>query len=311
MRESDAANVGHVDVRALRFLARVLETRSVTRAGESMGLSQPAASRLLGQLRRAFGDDPLLVRKAGGGYVPTARAVELMPALAEALGATERLFAPAGFDPASSTRTVRLAATDYGAAVALVPLARELAAAAPGISLDVGSWTPDTLERLEGGGLDLALYPDTALPVGFRHLSLFADGYACLVRRDHPVLAHRDEHGLIDPARLAELPRVLLLYPEGVATRVDDPLAAHGPSRAAGTFRTPYFLCGPLLVADSDHALCVPRRSADLMTRMGDVVAVDLPAAGGFGYGLIWHERGDADPCLSWVRERVAASVTR
>lgn len=64
MREADAA-LDHLDLRSLRLLAAVLEHRSVTRAGERLGLSQPAASRAVAHLRRALGD-PLLVRAGVG-----------------------------------------------------------------------------------------------------------------------------------------------------------------------------------------------------------------------------------------------------
>jgi DNA-binding transcriptional LysR family regulator len=227
MHMSNDYGFGHIDLRALRFLALVLEHRNVTQAGEALGLSQPAASRLLRQLRRALGDDPLLVRGAGGGYVPTSRAASLMPRLAEALAATDRLFARAAFDPASSTRRFRVATTDYGAAVVLTRLASAIRAEAPTISLEVRGWDADTLMNMEEGRIDLALYSDEPLPAGFHHARLFDEGFACVLRSDHPVLDCRDEQGRITPERLAELPRVVLLYPEGNGIGVDDPLAKY------------------------------------------------------------------------------------
>ncbi|MFD0391336.1 LysR family transcriptional regulator [Tistrella bauzanensis] len=227
MRISDDHGVGHIDIRALRFLALVLELRNITRAGEVMGLSQPAASRLLAQLRRALGDDPLLVRTRTG-YVPTVRAARLIPHLAETLAATDRLFSGDRFDPATSTRQVRVATTDYGSAVVLTGLARDLAQSAPGISLEVRPWTTHTLDDLESGHVDVALYTDDPLPAGFHHQALFEERFACVVRHDHPVLAHRDRHGHVAAARLARLPRVRLSYIDGTRTEIDDPLAAFG-----------------------------------------------------------------------------------
>lgn len=55
MRKMDEA-LGALDLRALHLLATVLRLRSVTRAAEELGLSQPAASRALAHLRRALGD---------------------------------------------------------------------------------------------------------------------------------------------------------------------------------------------------------------------------------------------------------------
>jgi DNA-binding transcriptional LysR family regulator len=309
MQKTDENGFGHIDIRALRFLALVLELRSVTSAGESMGLSQPAASRLLAQLRRAMGDDPLLVRARGGGYVPTVRAAELMPKLTHTLAATDLLFARNEFDPATSKRVLRVATTDYGSAVVLTGLACDLAKSAPGISLDVRPMTTDTLNDLEEGRVDFALYTDDELPPSFRHQKLFNETFACVVRHDHPVLKHRDRRGRVSIAQLAELPRVLLVYIDGSKVEVDDPLEAFGGKRKAGSFFTPYFLSAPLLLGGSDHVMCIARRAADLVASMAKVTVVDIPEAGGFTYCTIWHERADGDGCLAWIRQRVERCI--
>ncbi len=309
MQKANEYGFGHIDIRALRFLSLLLETRSVTRSGEALGLSQPAASRLLAQLRRALGDDPLIVRASGGGSVLTARAVELVPLLADALSSAERLFSAGGFDPAASERTFRIATTDYGAAVVLAPVARDLRARAPGVSIDIRTFDTSTLNELEEGYLDLALYTDETLPKGFRQNVLFQERFACVVRRDHPVLAHRDEHGTVPVTRLAELPRVLLTYPEGARRGVDDPLLELTGAGQSGSFLTPYFLAGPLLVSQSDHVLCMARRVAELVAEMADVQVVDMPDTMGFTYCIAWHERTDRDPAHIWMRQCIEECV--
>lgn len=177
MQNSNKAGYGHIDLRALRFLALVLETRSVTRAGEVLGLSQPAASRLLSQLRRALGDDPLIVR-ASRGHVLTERAAAVFLVLRDLLSTAQRLFSAAGFDPSSSRKTFRVATTDYGAAVVLAPLASEIAKRAPGVSLDVQHFSGATFADLEEGRLDFALYTDAPLAAGFQHQLLFEASFA-------------------------------------------------------------------------------------------------------------------------------------
>ncbi|WGI26397.1 LysR family transcriptional regulator [Halomonas alkaliantarctica] len=302
---------GHLHLRSLRFLAQVLSLRSVTRAGETMGLSQPAASRLLAQLRRALGDDPLLVRTQGGGYVRTARAEALMSQLAEVIAAEDRLFQPPSFDPSSSERVLRVATTDYGAAVVIREFARVTACEAPGVSLDLRAWESKTLVELEEGRLDFALYTDEAVPPGFHHESLFTERFACVVRHDHPVLAHRDGDGHIAPSRLAELPRVVLLYPEGSATAIDDPLALHGRARGPGDTITPYFLSSPLLIGQSERVLCLPRRAAELVAPLADLAVIDFPQAGEIHYCVIWHGRAARDPAIAWATECLRRATGR
>lgn len=306
MQKTNEHGFGHIDLRALRFLASVLEHRSVTRAGAGMGLSQPAASRLLAQLRHALGDDPLLVRTSGGGYVPTARAAELMPLLAELIAAQNRLFARPTFDPSQSTRSFKVATTDYGATVVLTRLVREMASEAPGVSVEVRAWDSNTLTSMEEGEIDLALYTDEEIPAGFHVERLFEEQFCCIVRSRHPVLSSRDADGRITPSKLAALPRVVLLYPDGAGLAVDDPLSLHGRAHGSGDFRTPYFLSGPLLVSQSDHVLCIARRIAELVETKMDVSLIDFPEAGQMTYCAIWHERAASDPGISWVRRKLS-----
>jgi DNA-binding transcriptional LysR family regulator len=308
MQKTNVPGIGHLDLRALRFLMDVLMCRSVTQAGEAMGLSQPAASRLLAQLRHALGGDPLLVRAAGGAYVPTTRATALLPQLREAIAATEQVFAPPVFDASTSTRLFRVATTDYGAAVVVPSLVRTLHHEAPGISLELCAWSVDTLADLEEGRADFAFYTDEALPAGFHHLPLFVDSFAVLLRKGHPILATRDQAGHIDPSLLAALPRVVMLYPDGTETGVDDPLAAYGRPLGPGDLRTPHFLSAPLCVIGSDFVLCVPRRMAALVAAQGGLAVVDFPEAGTVTYCMIWHDRAEMDPGLEWVRERIERS---
>ena len=84
--EGDAA-LGEVDVRWLRLFEQVYATRSVTRAAELLGQSQPTVSIWLGKLRERLGD-ALFVRTADG-MLPTPRApvtaVRIDDATADAL----------------------------------------------------------------------------------------------------------------------------------------------------------------------------------------------------------------------------------
>ncbi len=98
-----------------------------------MSISQPAASRVLAQLRHATGD-PLLVRGRHGNTL-TPRGESLRPAVAEALEAISSLFEHEVFEPSNTKLLVRVAATDNGATVVLAPLVQSLATLAPGVTV--------------------------------------------------------------------------------------------------------------------------------------------------------------------------------
>ena len=91
-------NLGGPDRNLLVALDALLSERSVTRAAQRVGLSQPGMSNALGRLRRLL-DDPLLVRQ-GATLVPTARAETLIGPVHEALELIRSaLDAQRSFDP--------------------------------------------------------------------------------------------------------------------------------------------------------------------------------------------------------------------
>src|SRR3954463_10437704 len=101
-----AMNLGGLDLNLLVALDALLEERSVTRAADRVGLSQPGMSNTLARLRRLF-DDPLLVRH-GAQMRPPPRAESLAQPLREALaliGAT--LGDNPSFDPVRHHRSFR------------------------------------------------------------------------------------------------------------------------------------------------------------------------------------------------------------
>jgi DNA-binding transcriptional LysR family regulator len=305
MPKTNSHDLAGLDIRALHLLRALIETASVTKAGEAVGLSQPSASRALAALRRAFGD-PLLVR-AGGGYAPTSRAASLRANVETVLAALAALAEPADFEPARATRVFRVAATDYGAATAILALGPLLAREAPRARLDVLPWTASTLADVEAGELDAALYADAPLPPDFHARELFRDDYVCVLRADHPIARL---NGAKRARALRAARRVVVLYPDGRRLAEDDVLAELGADPAAVAIRTPYFLVAASLVASGDLVLALPRRVAHRVAAAGGLAVVPTPgAAEGFGLRLIWHARAHRDPAHRWLRDLAARAV--
>jgi DNA-binding transcriptional ArsR family regulator len=88
-----------LDLNLVRVLDALLRERSVTCAGERIGLSQPAVSAALNRLRHAL-NDQLFVRR-GNEMLPTPRAESLAEPVRVALREIERVFqSTKGFAPA-------------------------------------------------------------------------------------------------------------------------------------------------------------------------------------------------------------------
>ena len=139
-----------VDLNLLVALDALLAERSVTRAAERVGLSQPGMSNTLARLRKLFGD-PLLVRE-GLTLVPTPRAESLRQPVADALSLIQHaLDDRPGFDPAADQATFTVSCSDYSLLMLIGPLVRRLAAAAPGLTIQVLPRAPDPVRLLRGG----------------------------------------------------------------------------------------------------------------------------------------------------------------
>jgi DNA-binding transcriptional LysR family regulator len=296
-------DIGSLELRLLAAFEAVLRERGVTAAANALGLTQPAVSQALAKLRRALGD-PLFVR-APHGVDPTPRALELAGPVADILRlARERLGQPAAFDPARAERTFTVFATDAGAVVFTPRVVRRLARVAPGIRIRIA---PIVAGRFPGalaeGEADLAFGAFPVLRGGFFQQRLYSDDYVCLVRRAHPSV----RTGL--PFELyARLPHVVVSAQgtgHGHALIERMLVRRLPPGRIA--VRVPSFLAAPMIVAQSDCVLTVPRRVAAAFARPLGLRVLPPPLAlPPFIVRQYWHERFHRDPANRWLRALVA-----
>ncbi|GGD27100.1 transcriptional regulator [Microbacterium faecale] len=172
-----------VDLNLLRTFVVVYRARNITRAAETLHLSQPAVSHALKRLRDHF-DDPLFIRTRAG-VAPTRLATSVY---AEVNGPLSQLVASTAdrtrFDPASSTRRFRIALTDLGEAGLLPRILQATGSAGSGIEietvpLDIATVANDVLSR----DVDAAI-GSSPVPGPVAQEVLFHDRYGCLVPED-------------------------------------------------------------------------------------------------------------------------------
>ena len=112
-----------------------LMARHVTRAGERIGLSQPAMSAALNRLRYLLKDE-LFIRRSDG-MQPTRKAQELAIPLGQALLQIQTALEPQNFVPETEVRTFKLATNDFAASILLPSLGSRIGELAPNIDLRV------------------------------------------------------------------------------------------------------------------------------------------------------------------------------
>lgn len=294
-------NLAGVDLNLLVALEALLEQRSVTRAGAQVGLAQPAMSHALRRLR-ALLDDPLFVRTSRG-LQPTPRAEALEPLLREALGVVRVVLAPTTFEPATYRGPIRLSAVDYQSFQLLPSMLARLAAEAPLIDLEVVVADSDAPEQILSGRSDIAL-AGAVDGSDLRQVRLFEDDFVCVVRTGHPVEALG-----LTLQRFAELDHCFLTITGRGGGAVDTALAAVGLQRRV-VLRLPHFLAAPLIVAESDLILTVPRLLAERLARLAPLTVMELPfTLKGYELNLLWHERVDKDPAHVWLRQLIRDCV--
>ena len=176
------------DLNLLVAFHALLEEHSVTRAAERLNMSQPAMSAALRRLRQAFNDEILIVH--GKKMVPTSHAQGLAPLVTQALINMQALLSGSiVFDPATSQRVFRLAASDYITAVLIAPLLAELETVTPGVRVEVVAPSSDSVTMLERGTLDFMLTPEEFLTSNHpRHL-LFEERHVVVGWNRNPIFS--------------------------------------------------------------------------------------------------------------------------
>ncbi|MFZ4834763.1 LysR family transcriptional regulator [Rouxiella sp. Mn2063] len=288
----------NIDLNLLKLFDALVKERSVTRAGQQLGLSQPAASRALGRLRNLL-NDKLWVRTAQGLEL-TPRAAALVGPVAKLLEDARSIVAPTQFDPAQATGRFSIAAIDHITLLLMPSLIARLTTLAPGMDLEIPPSLGDNVELVAQGNVDIAIGVYEQLPARFHQRALFDEGLVCVVRRGHPVIAAG-----MTLERFAELSHILVIITGHGESIVDMALAQHGLSRRVAV-RLPHFLAAPALVAESDMVLSIPRRLAQHLALSMPIEVLELPLETGiYTPSMIWHERRHEEPSHMWLRKQL------
>jgi DNA-binding transcriptional LysR family regulator len=288
-------NIADVDLNLLRTFRTVHAARSVSRAAEELGVSQPTVSHDLRALRAMY-RDPLFVRSRGG-MAPTARADQLALAVNEALRVLEHALQESErYDPAGSSRTFRLHMSDIGETIFLPSLLAALAREAPGVRLEVFQLEPTDIQpALESGRIDLAVgYIPVLAQVERRFL--LHERYVVVMRKSHPLAGERPTK-----RALAALHYAVVRSHPATAQALD---ALGLAARIRLTL--PHFMVLPRILAEADLAVVMPSRLADAFRQLGEYAVwhprVGLPA---FDVSVHWSRRFDGDPGHRFLRERI------
>lgn len=292
------------DLNLLRVVVALHDARSVSRAAQHLGMSQPAVSSALARLRRAFGD-PLFVKTAHG-MSPTARSHALAAAAREALARiASDVLSESAFDPATTQGDFTLALSDVGEMVFLPRILEGVQRLAPHATVRSVSPPPAQLEHgLESGEVDLAVgyFPDLKSSAFFQQ-RLLTHRFVCLLRADHPVRS-----GKLSLEQFLALGHAVV-RPEGRSQEIFEKYLTRHKIVRNIVLSTPHFMSIPTIIGKSDLVVTLPHAIGLFFSRTGANIKVVEPP---FPIPRIdlrqhWHRNAHQDTRNKWLRRLVAA----
>jgi DNA-binding transcriptional LysR family regulator len=294
----------HFDLNLLRMLQALYNTRSVSKAGMVLGLSQPASSNALARLRDSIGD-PLFVRTRDG-MEPTAYVEEIAPLIIDHIDAIAAILDRGQvFDPKTSTQIFRLSLSGLGEANFLPRLSKQILSAAPKSKVfNVSAPLEDLAEALRLREADIAIGIVNIEERGIRSVPLFQDAFAIISRPGSKLAKlHFDD--------LQET-RIILTAPTTTfAARIEEALLRNNLAENV-VLRLRYFSAIPQILNELDAVAIVPRDYADNLKDLGlaDILPAQLPIEP-FDIKMVWHDKTTNDLACKWLRSLIVDLFTR
>jgi DNA-binding transcriptional LysR family regulator len=289
------------DLNLLPVFLALMEERSVTRAAERLGITQPALSNALTRLR-ALLQDPLFIRERYG-MQPTPKALELAPVLSAALASLDDvILGQQAFDPARATQLITIAPNSYVEFVLVPAIVARLRERAPGISLRLTPYGADLADTgVISGSTALVIGRITDPPDNLIVQHLMDDGLACIVRADHPQVGEK-----ITRRQFEQMKHVNMLPPGRLRVGLFLKLQSQGLKREVAVSVT-HFLAIPEVVAVTDYCATLPKLICRRLTQDPRLKILPAPVdLGTFPVQMAWHVRYRQDPAHRWLRGVIA-----
>ncbi|AMB86111.1 LysR family transcriptional regulator [Pseudomonas agarici] len=291
-------NLSKVDLNLFIVFDAIYTETNLTRAGQIIGITQPAVSNALARLRETF-NDPLFVRTAQG-MVPTPMAQNIIGAVRNAL-ALLRISVQESrlFNPLQTNKTYRISMTDLTEAVILPSLFQRLRRLAPSVAIESFlTRRRETTKELAAGRIDFAVDAPLNTDLQVRHVKLMEDRYVCAMRKGHPLVGK----GQLTLDDYLGQTHIHISSRRNGLGHVDLALGKMGIQRKIA-LRSQHYLMASQVLQQTDMVMTVPERFAYRHELHYWALPVnDVPPV---QTHLYWHESTDQDPANRWMREQM------
>ena len=288
-------NLKETDLNLFIAFDVIYTEKNLTKAGQVLGITQPAVSNALSRLRELFGDD--LFIRTSKGMIPTPVANQIIKDVRSALSLIQNTISETeNFNPSITEMTFKISIGDSSEYRLLPLLIKELAEVAPKIKVET-YLTPrkDAPRELASGTIDFSIDPPVHSDPHLRHEKIYEEDYVMIVRKDHPILDLKK----ITIEDYLKLSHIHISNRKTGLGHVDMALYRLGLSRDI-SLRAQHFLVAPYIVEQSDLAITTTKGFAvdrDLAWRElpFDIEPLVLH--------LYWHEAKDSDPSSKWMKD--------
>ena len=293
-----------LDLNLLTALKALLAEKNVTRAGESVHVTQSAMSGILARLRDYFGD-PLIVQ-VGRKMELTPLAESLVEPVTDVLLRIDATIATRPeFNPLITRRHFSVVASDYSINVLLLDVLRHVHRNAPGMSLEFRAPSESAPAELEAGEVDFIVNPESQNSPQQSGVVLFEDSYTVVVDADNSEVGDSitiDQYLALRHVAFKSGRHGLPHFESWMANR-------YGDERRVEVIAHSFYLLPQLVLGTA--------RVATMHTRMAQQIATSLrvrlvkPA---FEIPrlievLQWHKYRDLDPGSMWLRDVILAGA--
>ena len=290
-------NLSRVDLNLFVVFDAIYRERNLTRAAESLHLTQPAISHSLAKLREKF--DDVLFERSGKLMKPTPLANTLIDEIRSGLGSFEKiLFKNLNYVPEKSNRSITFAMRDVLQAASLPDLIKYYSEVAPNIRINSIRLTRNEIESsLANGKIDFAL--DINIPVSkqIRRKKVGEDFLVAIVRKNHPMLNSNSELSIDDYLQGKHVLISSRIDGMGVEDHI---LSKLGHNREIAV-RCQNYYAANLIVSQSDLILTIPQTYAELLISGNENVLLPLPfPQSPIGVYLYWLAKAESDPAIHW-----------
>jgi len=291
-------HIQDIDLNLLIAFDVLLEERHITNSAIRLNITQPAMSRTLGRLREMFGD-PIIVRTPNG-YVPTARAEDLIDPIKGILKQIQQTLVEPTFDPATADGEFRVCTLGYGEVVIIPRLMEIISRDTSNVEIVIVPRSIYSYEAVIEGKADILFGARLDAPSKSCAVQpLFKDKFVCIMSQSHPLA-----EGPMTLEGYLKYPHSIIHTGERPGSYVDTMLGQLGHKRRIQK-RSPHWTSSLMSLQTTNLLQTVPERMTKALVGTGNFAIKDLPfELEPSRFELMWHARHNSDPRHTWFRER-------